>query len=222
MSTKLTQCAEEIHKHYFSATQCPTIESILTSHGAFEESKPKKPCYCLGRNTIERVANESQLETNEVDFVAADDLFHKNPYAQQPTPPDIAKIAEKLDTTLAAIYYTNRGHTDGATICELSIAAIKKSFTEATAQLVKENEVWKQSAEAHRHQHDCLLTERDNLLRVGEMLAEALQFVKDFQTQNCDGQIGWRSCPQAIAGDVKVENVLKAEHAIAEWEKVKK
>lgn len=40
-----------------------------------------KPCYCLGRHTIERVAEDSQLSTELVDFVAADDLFHKNPYA---------------------------------------------------------------------------------------------------------------------------------------------
>ena len=39
-----------------------------------------KPCYCLGRNTIEHVANKSQLETDSVNFVAASDLWLKNPY----------------------------------------------------------------------------------------------------------------------------------------------
>jgi len=39
-----------------------------------------KPCYCLGRHTIERVAEDSELQTETVNFVAADDLFHKNPY----------------------------------------------------------------------------------------------------------------------------------------------
>ena len=40
-----------------------------------------KPCYCLGQTTIERVSNEGQLQTDHVDFVAADELFHKDPYA---------------------------------------------------------------------------------------------------------------------------------------------
>jgi len=40
-----------------------------------------KPVYCLGRNTIERLANESHLETSAVDFIAASDLFLKNPYS---------------------------------------------------------------------------------------------------------------------------------------------
>ena len=41
----------------------------------------QKPCYILGRTTIERVANEGQLDTENVAFVAADELFHQNPYA---------------------------------------------------------------------------------------------------------------------------------------------
>ena len=62
-------------------------QCILALKAAMPEiQKPKKPVYCLGRATIEKVADESQLETETVDFVAADDLFHKNPYAVVLTP----------------------------------------------------------------------------------------------------------------------------------------
>jgi hypothetical protein len=43
---------------------------------------PDKPCYCLGVRTIEKVAADGQMQTEKVDFVAADDLFYKNPYAR--------------------------------------------------------------------------------------------------------------------------------------------
>ena len=47
-----------------------------------EQNKPMSdtPIYCLGQNTIERVANESQLITDNVCFIAASDLYQKNPY----------------------------------------------------------------------------------------------------------------------------------------------
>ena len=42
---------------------------------------PHKSAYILGRSTIEKVANDGQLDTEQVAFVAADELFHRNPYA---------------------------------------------------------------------------------------------------------------------------------------------
>lgn len=47
-----------------------------------EQNKPMSdtPIYCLGQNTIERVANESQLITDNVCFIAASDLYQQNPY----------------------------------------------------------------------------------------------------------------------------------------------
>ena len=44
-----------------------------------------KPTYCLGRETISKLAAAGELRTSIVDFVAADSLFHADPYAQ-PTP----------------------------------------------------------------------------------------------------------------------------------------
>lgn len=53
-----------------------------------------KPCYILGRHTIERVAEEGQLDTEQVAFVAADELFHQNPYARASVAP--AALREQL------------------------------------------------------------------------------------------------------------------------------
>lgn len=50
------------------------------------ELKRDKPCYCLGRKTIENVADHGEFQTEHVDFVAADDLFHKNPYMEIQSP----------------------------------------------------------------------------------------------------------------------------------------
>jgi len=57
------------------------IEQYLGPEILSPASSTPKPCYCLGRNTIELVANNGQLITDHVDFVAASDLFQKNPYA---------------------------------------------------------------------------------------------------------------------------------------------
>lgn len=54
---------------------------------------PAKPVYVLGRATIEQVAAKGELQTDHVDFVASDDLFHQNPYTPtttSPAPPDPA------------------------------------------------------------------------------------------------------------------------------------
>ena len=51
------------------------------AHGCDGEPKAThKIVYVLGRTTIEEVARQGALETPEVNFVAADDLFGKNPY----------------------------------------------------------------------------------------------------------------------------------------------
>jgi len=36
------------------------------------------------------------------------------------------------------------------------------------------------------------------------------------KSQHCDGQIGWRGQPEAIAGQIRVRDILKAESALAE------
>lgn len=48
-----------------------------------------KPVYILGRNTVERVAVDSMLQTENVDFIAASDLFRKNPYTPQFDIPEV-------------------------------------------------------------------------------------------------------------------------------------
>lgn len=39
-------------------------------------TKNRKPVYCLGLSTMRKVAKFGQLQTEAVDFIAADDLFH--------------------------------------------------------------------------------------------------------------------------------------------------
>ncbi len=43
-----------------------------------------KPSYCLGRETIEAVALDGELTTDEVDFIAASNLYRNNPYHDGP------------------------------------------------------------------------------------------------------------------------------------------
>lgn len=45
--------------------------------------KAVKPCYVLGRESIEKIAATGELITEHVDFIAADNLYHQNPYASQ-------------------------------------------------------------------------------------------------------------------------------------------
>jgi hypothetical protein len=52
----------------------------------------------------------------------------------------------------------------------------------------------------------------------GDEMAHALEFIEVDRRENCDGSIGWRSQPEAIAGDeLKVKHVLAAEKAIKHW-----
>lgn len=56
------------------------IEALKRERAALKEQK--KPTYCLGLETVRKVAKEGQLETDIVDFVAADSLFHEEVFAE--------------------------------------------------------------------------------------------------------------------------------------------
>ena len=68
---------------------------------------PAKLTYILDRSTIEKVANDGQLDTERVAFVAADELFHRNPYAAQPvgTPEQVRERYTRAKELLTILGY---------------------------------------------------------------------------------------------------------------------
>lgn len=88
--TKLDEIAESldvtlaaIHYANVGMKDGATISDLniaAIKSACLEYAAAMKPCYCLGQNTVKRVANEGQLETEQVNFIAASDLYQKNPY----------------------------------------------------------------------------------------------------------------------------------------------
>jgi hypothetical protein len=93
-------------KKYSYGEKCWIKQHILSAcwkvgAKAIAEVEKEKPCYCLGRHTIEQVANESALQTDKVDFIAASDLYAKNPYALID---QLRKVAADLAFALAKTF----------------------------------------------------------------------------------------------------------------------
>jgi hypothetical protein len=68
-----------------AALKCSSImyvESCKERDDLRRQVEQRKPTYCLGQHAIEQLAIHSQLETETVYFIAASDLYQKNPYAE--------------------------------------------------------------------------------------------------------------------------------------------
>ena len=66
-----------------------TIDALESSLAGRKKAAENKPCYILGMETIRKVASEGALQTEQVAFVAADDLYHQKVYTD-----DESQVAE--------------------------------------------------------------------------------------------------------------------------------
>jgi hypothetical protein len=69
-----------------------------------------KPCYCLGLTTVRKVADEGAFNTEQVAFVAADDLFHTKLFTQRDL--DLAVLEARIDAICIAKRTSFRPHAD--------------------------------------------------------------------------------------------------------------
>ena len=68
--------------------------------------------------------------------------------------------------------------------------------------------------------HSETISNRDNWREIAEWLAEIAGTILKFK-DSCEGDIRWRSQPDAVVGYLRVGNILAAERALAAYCKLK-
>jgi|SRR5690348_6229890 len=108
-------------------TSVSCVRNLAQELAAMKEQK--KPTYCLGLETVRKVAKEGQMETEIVDFVAADSLFDEELF----TDADLREIAEMA---IDVVTTGNKSfiRANSGSIADSILAAFREKKAEVKAQ----------------------------------------------------------------------------------------